>query len=319
MTETDILPPDPSAAEQPFDWRLFVAGLILLLVAAVSALPFMQTLQTMTQGESSPSFLALFGGQVLLEGAAALALGLYLGKRIGLGFTLIPSWIHREPAGRQSLHVLQLAVIVAILGAVGAVIVGTIVLLAALLLGMDPATLEEIGTLTLFESYPAPWKWFLISLHAGIAEEIFFRFGLLTLFAWLGSLLWHDARGHPTRAVFWGANLIAGLAFGVAHLFGGMPYPKIPVIMARIVVQNTALGLVLGWLYRRWGLESAILTHFFVDVVLYVILVPGAQSQNVLWVLASLAGLIVALVWAWRGLRRRKRDGRSVGFVAADQ
>jgi membrane protease YdiL (CAAX protease family) len=319
VTEIDILPLDSSPAKQSLDWRLFVAGMILLIVAAVSALPFVQTLQTLTEGESSPSFLALFGGQVLLEGAAALALGLYLGKQIGLGFTLIPCWIRRNPAGRQTLHILQLAVIVAILSTIGAIIVGTLVLVAALLFGMDPATLEEIGTLTLFESYPAPWKWLLIALHAGIAEEIFFRFGLLTLFAWLGSLRWHDARGHPTRTVFWAANLLAGLAFGIAHLFGGMPYPEIPIIMTRIVIQNTALKLVLGWLFRRWGLESAMLAHFFVDVVLYVVLVPSTQSQNILWVLASSASLIIALIWAWRGLRRWKRNGLSAELAAADR
>jgi membrane protease YdiL (CAAX protease family) len=308
--------PSPSSIGSRFDWRVFAVGMALLLVATVAALPFVHTLQILAQGEAGPAELAIFCAQALLEGAIALGLGLYLGGRIELGFALIPRWLRREPAGRLSLHVLQLAIVVAILGAVGVIILGTAVILVALAFGMDPETIADMGSsLALFESYPAPWKWLLISLHAGIAEEIFFRLGLLTMLAWLGSLLWRNAEGQPAQAVFWGANLLAGLAFGVAHLFGGMPYPEIPVIMARIVVQNTAIGLVFGWLYRRWGLESAMLAHLTVDVVFYVILVPSLQSQSVVWMLSALAGLAIALIWAWHGLRTRARNGYSVALT----
>jgi membrane protease YdiL (CAAX protease family) len=295
-----------------FDWRLFAAGLALLATAAVSALPFMQAIQTMTQGGAKGTDLVFFAAQVLLAGTVALALGLYLGKDVGLGFTLVPHWLRRQYATTQALHVLQLALVVAILGAVGAIIVGALVILTALVFGMDPTTLAGTDSLTALESYPAPWKWFLIALHAGIAEEIFFRLGLLTLLAWLGSRRWHDEHGRLSETVFWTANSVAALAFGAAHLGGGIPYPRIPVIMARIVIQNAALGLVLGWSYRRWGLESAMLAHLFVDIVLYVVLIPGIQSKSPLWMLSALAGLAAALTWAWRGLRTRARTGASV-------
>jgi membrane protease YdiL (CAAX protease family) len=311
----------PASVGPRFDWRVFTVGVALLLVATMAALPFMHTLQILTQGESGPADLAIFGVQALLEGAIALALGLYLSRRIKLGFALIPRWLSQESTGKRSLHVLQLALVVAILSAVGVIVIGTTVILIALAFGMDPGTLTDLGSrLVLFESYPAPWKWLLVSLHAGIAEEVFFRLGLLTLFAWLGGLLWRNKDGYPTRTVFWGANLLAGLAFGVAHLYGGMPYPEIPVIMVRIVVQNTALGLVFGWLYRHWGLESAMLAHFAVDVVFYVVLIPSLQSQNVVWLLAVLSSLVVALIWAWCGLRRQTRGSAAVDLsVTAEQ
>jgi membrane protease YdiL (CAAX protease family) len=293
--------------------------MVLLLIAASAALPFMQALQALSEDKTSSHALVLLFGQMLLEGAAGLALGLSLGRPTGLGFALIPRWLDGEPAGRQSLHIVQLALVVAIVGTVGAIAIGTAVLLLALVFGMDPATLQDAGALTVSESYPAPWRWLLISLNAGIAEEIVFRLGLLTAFAWLGSLLWRDEHGRPTQAVFWGANLVAGLSFGVAHLYGGMPYPEIPVIMARIVIQNTMLGLVLGWLYRRWGLESAMLAHFCLDVVLYVVLIPSLQSQNVVCVVTALASLVVALAWAWRGLRKRAPGGRPTEFLNAEQ
>lgn len=49
-------------------------------------------------------------------------------------------------------------------------------------------------------------------------------------------------------------------------------------------------------LYRRWGLESAMLAHFLVDLAVYVVLVPSVQSQNTLWVLVALASVVAALV-----------------------
>jgi hypothetical protein len=61
------------------------------------------------------------------------------------------------------------------------------------------------------------------------------------------------------------------------------------------------------------------LAHLGVDVVLYVILVPSFQSQNVLWILGALACMSIALIWAWRGLRRRKHEGTLVDLVPAQQ
>ena len=43
-------------------------------------------------------------------------------------------------------------------------------------------------------------------------------------------------------------------------------------LLIRAILGNGLLALAFGWLYRTYGLESAMLTHFFLDVLLYVIL-----------------------------------------------
>jgi hypothetical protein len=72
--------------------------------------------------------------------------------------------------------------------------------------------------------------------------------------------------------------------------------------MIRIVVQNTAVGIVLGWLYWKWGLESAMLAHFFFDVALYVVTLPVLQFGNPLLALAALVGLALVVRWARRAV-----------------
>jgi len=99
----------------------------------------------------------------------------------------------------------------------------------------------------------------------GVWEEIFFRFGVLSLGAWLGA----RAAGSVTPAVEWAATLAAALAFGAAHL------PGIAVYAGRVgaravalsLLLNGWLGVVAGWLVWREGLGAAIVAHSSVHVL----------------------------------------------------
>jgi membrane protease YdiL (CAAX protease family) len=57
---------------------------------------------------------------------------------------------------------------------------------------------------------------------------------------------------------FWAANLIQGYIFGAVHaLVRGRRAEILPVLVA----PPTSSGLVLGFLYWRFGIEAAVLTH----------------------------------------------------------
>ena len=57
-------------------------------------------------------------------------------------------------------------------------------------------------------------------MDAGVQEEIFSRLFLMTLFVWLGSLVWREPDGRPTRVVFWIAIIISGVECAIlAHFF----------------------------------------------------------------------------------------------------
>jgi membrane protease YdiL (CAAX protease family) len=45
-----------------------------------------------------------------------------------------------------------------------------------------------------------------------------------------------------------------------------------PLVVIRAIILNGIAGVAFGWLYWKMGLESAMLSHFFTDVVLHVIL-----------------------------------------------
>jgi membrane protease YdiL (CAAX protease family) len=67
---------------------------------------------------------------------------------------------------------------------------------------------------------------------------------------------------------FWPANLAAALVFGALHVpalrLSGTPITAGAV--TAIIAGNTVPGLTFGWLYRRRGLEAAMLAHGAADV-----------------------------------------------------
>ncbi|HEY6912986.1 MAG TPA: CPBP family intramembrane glutamic endopeptidase [Myxococcales bacterium] len=98
------------------------------------------------------------------------------------------------------------------------------------------------------------------AFYGGTVEEILVRFGLLTALM----VLFRRVGLHG----FWPANLVAALVFGALHLpvlrLSGIPLTAGAIIA--IIAGNTVVGLTFGWLYRRRGLEAAMLAHGAADV-----------------------------------------------------
>ncbi|MGD8997908.1 MAG: CPBP family intramembrane metalloprotease [Anaerolineae bacterium] len=295
-------------AQRAFKWNVFWIGLALYLAAAIAGIPLARTMQPLAQGESRLARVSLELGQYLLVGVLSLGVGLWLGGRIGLGAPFIQGWVEKAPVWDRLRGVLSLSLFVAIIGSLAMLAFGLVLTVVVVALGIVPLdAMAEAGAWT--ESYPALWKWFLVSISAGVTEEVAFRLGLMTLLAWLGSLVCRDDSGQPRAAVLWIANILAALVFGAAHLGGIIPVPLTPVFIVRTVAQNAIVGTALGRLYWRRGLESAVLTHFLFDVVTYVVVLPTLQSSSPLLMVCTLVGLILASVISWRQFVRRPRKG----------
>lgn len=130
----------------------------------------------------------------------------------------------------------------------GVAIGGAIVLLAALLLRGRGFRLGKVGALLprhRGELVPAA----LLSLSAGVTEELFFRLALPLLIA--------QASGSSV------AGMAAGIVlFGVAHRYQGWVG----------VAATTALGGLFAWFYVATGrIEAAIALHVLVDLVALVL------------------------------------------------
>jgi hypothetical protein len=103
------------------------------------------------------------GAEFLLQLVPAAAVGVWLGPKVGLGPRLLRDLVVRTPGRLKSALVML----------VPSVVIGALLGLP-LLLGAGP---EQVG--------PRPAALFLRALSAALTEEIEFRLGLMTLFAWL--------------------------------------------------------------------------------------------------------------------------------------
>lgn len=249
--------------------KLFLVIWIAALFGAVAIIPYALTLQA-EQLQSMPLPLSLptlllvqFLQNAVLLGILT-AIGVALAPRVGLGLPFVKAWLNGEPLdGGWRTVVLQSAVI----GIVAAL----------LILGLEvlyfASAMAESGISFPENAQPPAWQGFLASFYGGITEEVQLRLFLMTLLVWLGGYVSRSSTGQPTAAIFWLAIIVAAVIFGLGHLpaTAALGLPLNTLIVTRAIVLNGIGGLAFGWLYWKWGLESAIVAHFSADILLHVI------------------------------------------------
>jgi membrane protease YdiL (CAAX protease family) len=102
------------------------------------------------------------------------------------------------------------------------------------------------------------------AFYGGFVEETLVRSGLMTALIALG-------KRAGLRKAFWPANALAALAFGVLRL-PAVASARIPLtggVLAHVLLGNARAGLVFGWMFRRRGLEGAMVAHGAADVWLH--------------------------------------------------
>lgn len=96
-------------------------------------------------------------------------------------------------------------------------------------------------------------------LYNGVIEEIIGRWGLMSLFVWLGSLL----IGETTVTVVWLASLASGAGVTLLYLpdYYAVGSLKSWTFFACIGFKYLLTAVVFGWLFWRYGLGAAIFAH----------------------------------------------------------
>ena len=100
-------------------------------------------------------------------------------------------------------------------------------------------------------------------LYGGVVEEVMMRLFLMSLLAWLGWKIFFRRHEKPPVAVIAAANVMAALLFAAGHLpatamiFGQLT----PLLLVRCFLLNGGFGLFFGWMYRRYGIQYAVLGH----------------------------------------------------------
>jgi len=263
------LQPVVLAAGRPFNWKLFwvvfgmsTFGLFMVIPYALSLLPTAPT-------GSTGLILLQMGINALIYGVLAMA-GLFMAGKLGLGLPFIEGWLKKETLGRSFGWIALLAVLIGLVGG------GVIILIDSVFFSPHMEKLLSGVNFDPVQSLQPPaWKGLMASFEGGITEEVLLRLFMLTLFVWLGSFISRREDGRPRLGVLWTANILAAILFGVGHLpaTAGMGIPITAMVVTRAIVLNGLLGIAFGWLYWRYGLESAMLSHFSADIVLHVIFV----------------------------------------------
>ncbi len=238
---------------------LFIWLLVAGLVGVLAGVPF--TLAVLSDpaagGPVDPQSVWVAAlREALLLLAPSSAVGLWFGRRVGLG-AVFPNRTVPGGAGLWG----RLRPILGVSAAFGLAlatpgIVGLFIFQAA---DFGPG----LGN-------PTPVDWLLRSFSAALTEEIAFRFGLMTFLVW--AIAAGLRRAGTDRSVFWVGNTLAALVFASFHL---------PLLLASatpnwglvilVVLFNGLAGLAMGWLYARYSLVSAMLAHFVADFVQHVI------------------------------------------------
>ncbi len=190
---------------------------------------------------------------VIAVGLAAL--GTALAPRTGLS----APWFHAVSRGRLGLAEAAAQIPAALL--VGGVCTG--VFLIVYYKGFRPRMSETQVARTegLRTALGLPGR----VLMGGVAEEVMFRWGVMSFLAWLAI----PVAGLSTPTGMWIAVVASGILFGLGHLPGavavGVEITRLIVMMA--VVLNLIVAIGFGWLFWQYGLLAAVIAHALVHVV----------------------------------------------------
>ena len=241
-------------------WRRFTPLFGLGLIGTAGIVPVLsRQLATLPTNLplSPPAVIAVALAQTAVLVAGATALGAALAPRLGLRS-------HLAERGVGGPHVLPA------LAGEAPLAVGLGLVSAALIVGLDLA-LRPLMPQEFLAAVQASGSGLatLISglLYGGIAEELLMRWGVMSLFAWVGWRIGQRGVGLPATVVVWLAILGAALLFGLGHLPAAAALaPLTPAFVLRTVLLNSIAGIVAGWLFWRRSLEAAMLAHMTVHV-----------------------------------------------------
>lgn len=232
-------------------------GWLLVAVAAAGWLLASPYLLGIFREMALPASPAVIFSLQFLQGLLLAAVAAWTGVRFAPRVGLDAPWLRGfaegrdRPAGFGSMAIEALAI--------GSVTVIAVTFALLPLRGAVPATLWT-------PPVPGFWTRLTGAFYGGTVEEILVRWGLLSALFVLARRAGIDG--------FWPANVAAALIFGALHLPGlRLSHVALtgPVIVS-VLAGNGVFGIVLGWLFRRRGLESAMLAHGASDVWLHALL-----------------------------------------------
>lgn len=265
---------EPAQAQAPF-WKMALALWLLSLMGAVLVLPYVLTLQhaalaaAAERTHHSVALLILISSvQTALLLLVAVLAGLWASRKSGLAIPLISAWLTRQSAPAGAGRTLVLAFVIGLAVGLG------LVALDHFVFARMPSVAGLFTASAGGAALPAAWQGMLAAFYGAIDEEVLMRLGLMSVLALaFRAVFVRKPDVALPSAVFWSANILAALLFGLGHLPATAALvPLTAPVVLRAIVLNGAAGVVFGALFRRYGLEWAMVSHFSTDIILHVVL-----------------------------------------------
>lgn len=98
--------------------------------------------------------------------------------------------------------------------------------------------------------------------YGGVIEEVMLRLFMMSLIAFVLHVLFEKGKQETSVKVLIAANILSALLFAAGHLPATLlTIGASPMILFRCFLLNGGFGLLFGWLYRKYGLQYAMLAH----------------------------------------------------------
>ena len=234
-------------------WQVLTA-LGLLGVASLWIVPF-EVLLPEVQFTTSLRILSLV--QPALLTMAAIFVGYYLAPKVGLGAPVVDAVIARSPIVVAIWRIVPFATLVASASAL-------------IIIAYGAYAAPEIGRASPLGARLSAFQMPLLTkmLYGGITEELLTRWGLVSLFAWVG---WRFSGrpACPKNSIFWIAIAGSAFLFAIGHLpllLLIIPNPQWWLVAA-VLLGNAIPGVLFGWLFWRKGIEAAMLAHMLAHLI----------------------------------------------------
>lgn len=248
MTMTDTV----AVPRRRFGLLLWVVGMLGTVVVTVTVLPQLLGQVTLPAPLWVISIAGLAQSTLLL--ALAVWVGVALAPAVGLRAPAFEAAVTGRPVAPALKSQLLPGLIAGVLGGMLLFAVGR----------YAPASLAEAQ-----ERFALP----LVArvLYGGITEELLLRWGLMTALVWLAWRFLQNRRGAVRAGLVWLAIAVSAFIFGAGHIpmASALVGPLDANIAAFVIGWNAVFGLLFGYLFWRYGLESAMLAHALAHVVSY--------------------------------------------------
>lgn len=241
------------------------AGVLSILLIDLSALVALIPATNVPPITLGIKILSLVQPGVLV--AVAVLIGVALASKVGLSAPAAEALA----GGKEALPALTLQLIPGALGGV----IGALAILLTHAVFKPVLTAETVERVARFGAVlPIATR----LLYGGLTEEVLIRWGLMTLIVWIIWRLFEKRLAKPTSVCFIVSILVSSLLFGLGHLpIASVVLPQLTLaVVLFVIIANSAFAIVAGYLYWKYGLESAMIAHLLCHVVLAIASRVGA-------------------------------------------